>query len=154
MNEINVILEGKEYQIDIQKAKELGVIKEKDQRCKSWKEYCNKYLHKEGFYYDDVNENILSVDYPCAANEQLTKEEAVAISAFSKLLKLRRDWIGDWNPNWNIYKIKYCITYLSDHLCISYWESYHHPFSFPTEEMAEEFLKCFKDLFEQCKNLI
>jgi hypothetical protein len=30
MNEINVILEGKEYQIDIQKAKELGVLKERD----------------------------------------------------------------------------------------------------------------------------
>jgi hypothetical protein len=27
-------------------------------------------------------------------------------------------------------------------------------FSFPTEKMAEEFLKCFKDLFEQCKILI
>ena len=58
------------------------------------------------------------------------------------------------NPDWNISKIKYCITFLSDNPCISYWESYHHPFSFPTEEMAEEFLECFKDLFEQCKCLI
>ena len=38
--------------------------------------------------------------------------------------------------------------------CIGYYESCSYSFSFPTEKMAEEFLKCFKDLFEQCKNLI
>ena len=49
MNEINVILEGKEYQIDIQKAKELGVIKEKDTRCKSWEDFIKKYLNGYGY---------------------------------------------------------------------------------------------------------
>ena len=32
MDKISLTLDGKEYQIDIQKAKELGVLKEKDTR--------------------------------------------------------------------------------------------------------------------------
>lgn len=154
MNEIIINLEGKEYQIDIQKAKEIGVLKEKDSRCKSWEEFKLKYKNSRGYSIDSLTGEIYNSLNPMIAVEQLTENEAVAIQAFSRLLKLRRDWIGNWDPDWNIYKIKYCITYLSDHLCISYWESYHHPFSFPTEEMAEEFLNCFRNLFEQCKCLI
>ena len=51
MGEIIVILEGKEYQIDIEKAKELGVLNEKDTRCKSWEEYCKKYQSQKGYYF-------------------------------------------------------------------------------------------------------
>ena len=31
---------------------------------------------------------------------KITKEEAKAFKAFSKLLKFRKDWIKDWEPNW------------------------------------------------------
>ena len=58
MNEIIVNLEGKEYQIDIQKAKELGVIKEKDQRCKSWEEFKLKYRGSKGYYMDSSSGEI------------------------------------------------------------------------------------------------
>ena len=152
MNEIIVNLEGKEYQIDIQKAKELGVIKEKNTRCKSWEEFCNKYENALGFENDS---KFISIDKKLLeTNYQFTKEEAIAINVFSKLLKLRRDWIGDWEPDWNNKDVKYSIKCDCTRLGIgaSYW--YNCTFSFPTKEMAEEFLKCFKDLFEQCKNLI
>lgn len=154
MNEINVILEGKEYQIDIQKAKELGLLKEQDTRCKSWEEFRNKYKSAKGFHYDSIHNVMLSNHNPYATNEQLTENEAVSINAFSKLLKLRRDWIGDWNPNWHNSESKYCIASVSYKLQITKWESFNRTFSFPTEKMAIEFLNCFKDLFEQCKNLI
>lgn len=154
MNKINVILEGKEYQIDIQKAKELGLLQEKDLKCKSWEEFRNRYKLVKGFHYDSVHNEILSNYDPYATNEQLTENEAIAINAFSKLLKLRRDWIGDWNPNWNSSESKYCIASVSYNLRITKWESYNRSFSFPTEKMAKEFLECFRDLFEQCKNLI
>ena len=152
MNEIIINLEGKEYQIDIQKAKELGVLKEKDQRCKSWEEFCEKYENELGYECDF---KFISIDKRLSeTNYQFTREEAIAIHAFSKLLKLRRDWIGTWEPDWNVPTIKYCITFISDSLKVSYWESCHQPFSFPTEEIAKEFLSCFVDLFEQCKCLI
>lgn len=154
MNEINVTLDGKDYQIDIQKAKELGVLKEKYTRCKSWEEYYKNYKSKRGYYFNVEYNRLKEIACPTATCDQLTKEEAIAISAFSKLLKLRRDWIGDWEPDWNDCKIKYCVTFVANTLRIGYYEACNYSFSFPTEKMAEEFLKCFKDLFTQCKNLI
>lgn len=154
MNEINVILEGKEYQIDIQKAKELGVIKEKNTFCKSWDEFKKKYETKTCYYFDTISQNVEKNHCPRATNEQLTKGEAIAIAAFSKLLKLRRDWIGYWEPNWCEVEPKYCVITVCNHLKVAKFCTDHHAFAFPTKEIAEEFLKHFKYLFEQCKNII
>ena len=154
MNKITLFLEDKEYQIDIQKAKELGLLKEKDTRCKSWKEYCKKYQSQKGYYFLREHCCIKKSINPTATVDQLTKEEAIAISAFSKLLKLRRDWIGDWEPNWNDSIVKYCIEIYKSEFQITSYCNYSKTFSFPTKEMAEEFLNCFRDLFEDCKYLI
>lgn len=154
MNEINIILEDKEYQIDIKKAKKLGILKEKDQRCKSWEEFKSKYENKKGFFYNSDSISVDIIDNPVMTVEQLTENEAIAIKAFSKLLKLRRDWIGNWEPNWCEVEPKYCVTTVCNHLKIAKFCTDHHAFAFPTKEMAEEFLKCFVNLFEQCKNLI
>lgn len=154
MNKITITLEDKEYQIDIEKAKELGVLKEKDQRCKSWEEFKLKYRNSKGYYSDSQTSEIYNPRNPIQIAEQLTPQESTAIHAFSKLLKLRRDWIEDWNPNWCIPKTKYCIKASNDSFQIGCFHYEHHTFSFPTKEMVEEFLACFKDLFEQCKNIM
>ena len=69
----DIILEGKEYQLDIEQAKKLGLLKEKDSRVKSWDEFKEKYSN-EVLHYTAT---------------QLTENEAKALAAFSKLLKLR-----------------------------------------------------------------
>lgn len=155
MNEIIVHLEGKEYQIDIQKAKELGVIKEKDQRCKSWEEFKLKYKNGRGYSIDSLTDEIYNSLNPIIAVEQLTENEAVAIQAFSRLLKLRRDWIGNWEPDWSEGTIrKYYIYFYQNKFFVDYHYDYSRAFSFPTKEIAVEFLNCFSNLFEQCKYLI
>lgn len=155
MNEIIVHLEGKEYQIDIQQAKELGILKEKDTKCKSWEEFKLKYKNDRGYLYDSINNEIYSPVNPWSVSEQLTQQEAIAIQAFSKLLKLRRDWIGDWKPDWSDGTVrKYYIYFCPNKFYVNYNYDYSRAFAFPTKEMAKEFLKCFKDLFEQCKYLI
>lgn len=154
MNEVIVHLEGKEYQIDIQKAKELGVIKEKDPRCKSWDEFKKKYQNKQGFCYNTYDVRVELTPNPIMSTDQLTENEAIAIKIFSRLLKLRRDWVGDWKPNWYTPENKYCIVVKDTHISVGCFSAVQHIFSFPTREMAEEFLKCFKDLFTQCKCLI
>ena len=157
MNEITITLEGKEYQIDIQKSKELGILKEKDTRCKSWEEFKNKYSCQGiGYCYDCYAKSFISPLNPVHISDQLTKEEAVAIDAFSKLIKLRRDWIGDWNPDWSHLecKRKYCIICRNNNIIIGSFDDVQHTFSFPTEEMSSEFLKYFWDLFVLCKILI
>lgn len=149
-----IIINGVEYNLDLEKAKELGVIKEKDPRCKSWEDFKLKYKTSRGYFYESIIDKIHTPLNPCSGCEQLTQQEAIAIQAFSKLLKLRRDWIGDWNPNWKNAERKYCIVATCNILTITSYYSDHHTFSFPTEEMAREFFYCFIDLFEQCKNIM
>jgi hypothetical protein len=150
-----VTINGVEYNLDLEKAKELGVLEEKDTRCKSWESFRVKYQNKQGFHYDDVNIRVGITDNPYMINEQLTENEAIAIKAFSKLLKLRRDWIGDWNPDYcNSDERKYCIEVYQNKFYVTTVVNYSKPFSFPTKELAEEFLKCFEELFEQSKCII
>lgn len=46
---VTITLNGKDYNIDVEKGKELGVLKEKDTRCKSWEEFIKKYLNMYGY---------------------------------------------------------------------------------------------------------
>lgn len=155
-----IIVKGVKYNIDIQKAKEIGVLKEKDTRCKSWDEFCKKYSTKEGYFHDDLLKHILFESVRpsktlTTTSTQFTKEEAIAISAFSKLLKLRRDWIGTWEPNWcNNSEEKFCIEVYKKDFYVNSSNNYSKTFSFPTKEMSQEFLKCFENLFNQCKNIL
>lgn len=156
MDKITITLDGKEYQLDIQKGKELGILEEKDSRCKSWEEFKKKYLKKQGFFYDECNMSVAFTDNPTKVSEQLTENEAIAIKAFSKLLKLRRDWIGDWNPDWSktVGERKYGIEVYQNEFFVDSFQQYSNTFTFPTKEMAVEFLETFKNLFEDCKILI
>lgn len=150
-----IIINGVEYNLDLEKAKELGVIKENDQRCKSWEEFKLKYKGNKGYYYDFTANEIYTPINPWGVGEQLIQQEAIAIQAFSKLLKLRRNWIGNWEPDYsNCHERKYCIEVYKGIFRVQYYSEYSKTFSFPTEKMAKEFLECFKHLFENCKYLI
>ena len=135
---MTIKLEGKEYQIDIEQAKELGLLKEKDNRVKSWEEFKLKYSNEVGHY----------------TAAQLTVEEAKAFTAFSKLLKLRRDWIGEWKPDWESNYYKFTIYVSCNKLLVCSRISTSTSLSFPTEQMAREFLETFHDLIEEAKILI
>ena len=98
---------------------------------RSWEEYCRKY----GCVCLSTRYNNLSSKY----------------DALIKLEQLRDCWRQGWKPN--KYNTKYHIIhysgkYLVMPLCFMGF------FSFPTKEMAEEFLECFRDLIEQAGDLI
>lgn len=155
MDYIEITLNDKNYLIDVKKAMELGAVKETYTRCKSWEEFKKKYQYNTCFYFDNNTDIIEKSCDPYYVNDQLTKEEAIAISAFSKLLKLRRDWIGTWEPDWSNGNVrKYYIEVRKNEFYIDYHYVNSRTFSFPTKELAIEFLECFVNLFEQCKNLI
>lgn len=133
-----ITLEGKEYQLDIEQAKQLGLLKEKDNRVKSWEEFRIKYS------YPRLHQTEM----------QLYGQETVALAALSKLLKLRRDWIGEWEPDWSSSKRKYTIVNWGTNLQVEYCQVLCKSLSFPTEQMAHEFLEAFRDLIEEAKILI
>ncbi len=147
-------LNGKEYLLNIEQAKQLGLLKEKDSRVKSWSEYIKKYLGIHGYSYN-INANMMThSETPIYTTDQLTRHEAKALAAFSKLLKLRRDWIGEWEPDWTTINMKGCIYCKSDHVDCDWCTQLRHVLSFPTLQTAKEFLETFHDLIEEAKILI
>ena len=150
-----ITLEGKEYQLDIEQAKKLNLLKEKDSRVKSWEEFKTKYKSDIAYSLSDA----LGLEkFPGSigsTRSQLTPHEAKAIAAFSKLLKLRRDWIGEWEPDWTAYTTcKFVIGYANDSIVVNARNTTSRSLSFPTEQMAREFLETFRDLIEEAKTLI
>lgn len=127
---------------------------------KSWEKYCKMYPNMKGEYYINFNSQITIVcddssrNYTHDKNLLSSKEEAEAFLALMQLRRLREAWIGDWN-----YEIS-SQNYIPSIVCVKesgiiITESIHnHVLSFPTKEMAEDFLSCFKDLCETAKILL
>lgn len=147
-----ITLNGKEYLLDIEQAKQLGLFKERDNRVKSWKDFPKKY---DRAYIVDERSAFPQEGNVFYVGSQLTIHEAKAITAFSRLLKLRRDWIGDWEPDWTNENIcKFVIGYIDKHIKINVRNVSARSLSFPTQQMAHEFLETFHDLIEEAKSLI
>ena len=150
-----ITLEGKEYQLDIEQAEKLGLLKEKDSRVRSWKEFVKKYSGNHGYSYNLTAAMITHSDAPIYTTDQLTQFEAKALSAFSQLLKLRRDWIGEWEPDWNKqYDDKFIIYGYKNEIRICNSTITSASLSFPSNQLAQEFLETFRDLIEEAKILI
>ena len=148
-----IILNGKEYQLDIEQAKKLNLLKEKkDRRVRSWKEFTKKY--DKAYIVNETSAFPIEANVFCTGS-QLTVHEAKALAAFSKLLKLRRDWIGEWEPDWtDCTTCKFIIGYIDNHIKVNVRNMSARSFSFPTEQMAREFLETFHDLIMEAKMLI
>ena len=62
---------------------------------------------------------------------------------------------GDWKPNWKDFSTqKYSISVDKDDIILSQRVTGSRIFVFPTEEMRDTFYNNFKDLIEQCKELL
>lgn len=149
------IIEGKEYQLDIEQAKKLGLLKEKDNKVRSWEEFNKKYKSNIAYGFVDL----LGVEkFPggiSSTRNQLTPHEAKALAAFSKLLKLRRDWIGEWEPDWSDMNTSNGVIWLNKNVIQANTAcTIAFPLSFPDYKMAKDFLETFRDLIEEAKTLI
>ena len=146
------MLNGKEYLLDIEQAEKLGVLKEKDNRVKSWNEFTEKY---DRAYIVDERSAFPQEGNVFYVGSQLTIHEAKAITAFSRLLKLRRDWIGEWEPDWSNMNVGHGIIWVNkNEIKVNMAYTIAFPLSFPTRQMAQEFLETFRDLIEEAKILI
>jgi hypothetical protein len=155
MDMINITLEGKEYQLDIEQAKKLNLLKEKDSRVRSWKEFNTKYKSDIAYGFVDL----LGLEkFPgkiSSTSNQLTPHEAQALAAFSKLLKLRRDWIGEWEPDWENMNTSYGVIWANKNKVQANTAcTLTRSLSFPDYKTAKEFLETFHDLIEEAKILI
>ena len=161
------IPEGKEIDWQESAKREKIVFKKKDPKPRSWKEYCHNFKG-ELFYFSNRNsiESVIVSDEMSytAKNYLPSKELAKAFIAMMQIMSLRHDWIhkwsvdngmtDDWKPNWNVDRYKYCISICDNEYTADEFIHYHHALSFPTRELAEDFMNTFKDLLEIAKPLI
>ena len=77
----------------------------------------------------------------------------IKYEALFKLEQLRNCWWNGWKPEWNNCE-KYVIKWDDDDLIVFTARNIHAFLVFPTREMAYEFLKCFRYLIEQARDLI
>lgn len=125
---------------------------------RSWEEFCEKYPIKKGESWVGSFDTIY-----CATNTQdriyknwiPSKNSAEAHLAMIQLEQLRNCWWNGWKPNWLEVNVqKYVIQKWRDKISIETAYVTHSFLSFPTNEMAKEFLECFKDLIEKAGDLI
>lgn len=75
--------------------------------------------------------------------------------ALGKLLQLRDYWVGDWKINSDSLDNIYVVHNNKDKITeidIVYYENYS--LTFPTKEMANEFINCFRDLIKEACPLV
>ena len=147
------------YEIDKEKSTfEKIIFKNINTKPKSWEEYCNNFSG-ELFYFSNRNsiESVVTSDgMSYTAKDYLpSKELAEAFIAMMQLMSLRQTWINDWEPDWiNFNSNKWGIINHANKLIISLLGNSSRVLSFPTKEMATDFMNCFKDLLEIAKLLI
>ena len=146
------------YELDKEQSNERQVVLRKieDKRVSSWEDYCELMKGKDSCFVD-MNGNVRSSHFLAApiVEEFEDKEDAVTFAAYSKLLKMRKQWIGGWKPDWTDEgQIKHTI-YVKENIVQPSESLYlHRSMSFPTDEMRNEFFDTFRDLLEIAKPLL
>ena len=154
----NIINIPEGYEIDKEQSTERQIVLRKiDNRARSWEEYCKKMEGKDSYYFNEIVGKICSAKFKedFILSEFVDDEDVVAFVALSKLRKLRKQWIGEWKPDYNNYsEVKFTIVTAENEIGKGERYTVNCSMSFPTEEMRDEFLDCFKDLLEQAKTLL
>ena len=145
------------YEIDKEKSDERKIVLKKieDKRADSWKEYSDMMKGKDS-YVVDMYGNVRNTKFSDApvVGEFEDKEGARVFAAFSRLIKLRKNWVGDWKPDWKSGDPIFIIVNNRNSIRSGRSWYVNNPLSFPTEELCEAFVDTFKDLLEQAKPLL
>jgi hypothetical protein len=128
---------------------------------KTWEEFCKKNPIKPGECLinsasgicvtncpEDVRDTIIDKNY-C-----VSKQDAEAFLALMQLRQLRKAYVKDWEPDWSKPINKYCIAPHDCRFEISLYGHVSRALSFPTHELAIQFLTNFRNLLEIAKPLL
>lgn len=121
-----------------------------NERPMSWEEYCEQNPIKDGEHYIngvcDIVPLLPGRSRDASANiHTMPKDLCEAFLAYMKLIQLRNAWVKGFDDNY--HKIIRSDDYFD---CV--WGE--TGLSFPTPEMANEFISTFKDLLEIAKPLL
>ena len=125
---------------------------------RSWGDYCKNYpIKPEETYIDGYSKFIVNSvgDRNPVHDKNMcpSQKSAKAHLAMIQLEQLRDCWLNGWIPKWDISE-KWCIRLYKNELHVGLCTDISRFLTFPTKEMADEFLKCFRDLIESARDLI
>ena len=143
------------YEIDKEKStfEEIVFKKVEDPLAKlpkTWKEYCKQTKNRQSYHCNPILTHICETRFDGFYNEFFTKERVKQYVALGKLLQLRDYWVKGYSEfRYAVYGDKLDGTAICD------WrDNINHPLTFPTREMAQKFVECFKDLMKKAHPLI
>ena len=125
-----------------------------DRLPKTWDEYCAKHGEVGDKIKASLNTAYMTINRYVFSD----CKQAQAHIAKMKLHLLRNEYRQGWRPDWNVscykYGIKWDMSKMKKELMVA-WYIYDNSFlSFPTEEIAREFIANFRELIEQAGDLI
>lgn len=115
---------------------------------KTWGEYCKQTVGCKSYFWSSPN-SILKSWFERSYNEFMTEERMKQYVALGKLLQLRDYWVKDYS------EFRYAVygDCLGTTIC-DWHDNIHYPLTFPTKEMTQKFIECFKDLINEAYPLI
>ena len=140
------------YEIDRQKSTFEKIIFKKIEHCKptTWKEYCKYAKDCPSYYGNPRKNNIFETRFDGFYNEFFTEERAKQYVSLGKLLQLRDYWVKR-----SKFKDAIGIFTCSDGLIVTNnCDINDCALTFPTQEMADKFITCFRDLIKQASPLV
>ena len=146
------------YEIDKEKSTFEKIVfkKKEDTKPRSWEEYLELNTGFDGCGINwNMDGGIQRTGLHHRGKAIVPTEYGAPFIAMMQLMSLRQAWIGDWKPDWSCgYSSNYCVVGVGDRFDVCILIKCRHALSFPTEEMAIDFINCFKDLLEIAKPLI
>lgn len=128
---------------------------------KTWEEFCIKYHLKEDEVYIGSTSELINVKESLGRRVRLwgedknlltSKQEAEAFLALMQLRQLRKAYVKDWEPD--LTKACFGIVPSMHEINVSGLCTVYRNLSFPTYDLANQFLTNFKDLLEIAKPLL
>ena len=126
---------------------------------RSWEEFCRDNPVKISEAVICTESTIVTCDSSeirdsdCDREICPSKKSAEAHLAMIQLEQLRNCWWNGWEPIWDCSE-KWCIRLWGNELGVGVATHISRFLTFPTNEMAREFLECFRDLIEKARDLI
>ena len=123
---------------------------------KSWEEYCEYNEARRWRYF--INEyskidKVVKREVDTSTVIRLEKM-TIAFRALMQLIQLRDCYRQGWKPDWKDNKNKFTIEIIDDEIT-TYWDNRRsRVLSFQSIEVMNEFVKNFRELIEQAKELI
>ena len=142
----------KGYEIDRQKSTFEKIVFKKIEHCKptTWEEYCKYAKDCPSYYGNPRKNNIFETRFDGFYNEFFTEERAKQYVSLGKLLQLRDYWVKR-----SKFKDAIGIFTWSDGLIVTNnCDINDCVLTFPTQEMADKFITCFRDLIKQASPLV